>query len=320
MIDFGVCWDDDEFPFKNFLNPNGNQKKSPFDEGVQEGVRTCRFFYRTPISDHMVALKAGDIGKYLARFCEEMALDMKESDDLPEDTEGLYLHTRGSVLKGNILFGKKINVLLLGHEIRHAWQHLRLPPALQNPDSAQGQIFLDRFIEADARAIEFGVALQTIHAMRTSHRYSYNLIACFDRYQKEICESSMERLEEICASPAEIKMAMRRAFDHWIAIGPTQKEYDENTQKTLDMARTGHHLRKVFNFFSGGRGVLPVYTRDHLDPAYPQKLAEAIGFLGDDMGGNYLTQTTGPDFNSAFYTRICHYRLERAAAQISRRV
>lgn len=79
-------------------------------------------------------------------------------------------------------------------------------------------------------------------------------------------------------------------------------------------------MRRVFSFVSGGHGIMPVYTRESLDPEYPQKLAEALGFLGDKMGGNYLTETSGPAFNSDFYTRVCNYRLERSVARIAEKL
>ncbi|MBI4030521.1 MAG: hypothetical protein HY370_02500 [Proteobacteria bacterium] len=261
----------------------------------------------------------GSIGSFLKDFCDLEDINIKNTR-LPQGTDAIYEHARGGARKGVIKLGQYANALLLGHEIRHAWQHLRLPPELFYPSSAQAQILLDRFIEADARAIEFGVALQTIHEMRVENGYAWSLLASMGDCQKEIIECSVEKLDEICSSPEKLKQAMRQAFDGWIAISPAApSSYREKTEKTLRIAHISKIGKRFFDIVNGGRQPIPCYTESDMDGDYPGNLAAALGFLGDHMNGNYLMETKGPAFNSPFYTRICDFRLECAVDGINAR-
>ena len=280
----------------------------PFDNDFTDR-NLSRFFYKTSLKNHLSALEAGRIGNFLAEFLADKKIPIRKNDSYI----GQANYTPAPLSVGHIEVGTHMNASVLGHEIRHAWQHLELSSALLNPRSAQDFILFKRFIEADARAIQFGVSLQTIHAFRSDNNYAYNLIGCLNRSEKDICERNVERLEEICSSPKEIKMAMRRAFDNWIAVGPAQRVYEDQIRDIISTKDHGSLLQKSFAKLAGN----PQFTEKEMNPDYPQQLAAALGSLGDKMEGNYLTETDGPDFNAPFYTRICNYQLEREVARIA---
>lgn len=291
-----------------------------FGSNTEEYKSPDRFFREISFNSHMAALRRGGLGAFLAVFKDEKVIEFKYNESMPDDVRGRYVYRQGSRVEGFIEMRYEAHAAVLGHEIRHAWQHLCLPDSLAYPDSPEKQVMLDRFVEADARAVEFGVALQTIHNPGSDEsRYAGNLMASLDDYQKEIFEHSAKMLHEISNSPDLFRQAMRQAFDRWIAFSPAAGEhYRTQTEGALrDASASGGLLKGLFNVRN--KWGSPRYAAKGLGD-YPQRLAEALGYLGDRMEGNYLTDTKGLAFDSKFYTRICDFRLERAVEGLSRRL
>lgn len=292
-----------------------------FDPPAKGYNNPDHFFREISFNGHLATLRRGGLGAFLADFRDRKKIEMRYNDSMPHNVKARYTYRPGSRENGAIEMRYAAHAATLGHEIRHAWQHLCLPPvSLACPDSPEKQVMLDRFMEADARAVEFGVAIQTIDDQESQDsRYAGNLMASLDDYQKEIFEHSAGKLHEICNSPALFRQAMRQAFDRWMAFSPNASEhYRAQTEETLKGAVvSGGLLRSLFNVRN--KGGSPRYTAKGLGD-YPQKLAEALGYLGNRVEGNYLTDTRGPAFNSEFYTRICDFRLERAVENLSRRL
>lgn len=230
----------------------------------------------------------------------------------------MYVRIRGSRKKGHIKYGNSINALILGHEIRHGWQHLCLSENLQNPTSPDEKILLDRFIEADGRTIEFGVTLQIVHSMGLDNAYAQNLFASFDKYEKQICEYSIEKVKELGSSPTALKQAMRQVFDWWIAHAPVApKDYDNQTEDLISSGTSNKLYGLFYKITNKGCAPQQYFNNTGINPKYVQDLVKELGELGEHMDGNYLTETTGLDFMNEFYTRPCNYKLERAAQKFT---
>jgi|GEM_PF-2660191 len=286
--------------------------------------RTCRAFRAQHISRHLDALRAGPLGASLHEFSKTRKIIFRENDEL-EDVEGRYIYHPRKAKAGVVEYGDSVNAMILGHEIRHGWQHLALPVKILHPTAPAEKVLCSTFLEADARAIEFGVALQTIHTLRDNNEYSHSLIISLDQYQKEICAYSMDKVNEICNSPVKLKQALRDAFDGWIAISPAMEPYEARKYSELKKSSVGR-IRRCFNdFMQGGRHVVPCFSRTTMNPDYPRAVAQALGDMGAGAG-NYLSESKGPDFNDDFYTRPCNYQIEtqietiRAAMPVPRAV
>ena len=293
----------------------------PFHEKAREQARSFRRFSNT-VYYHMPYLVESAIGQYLYEFSKHINIQYKPSRKLFDREGAAYVAKRGSRKPGYILYGEFCNAAIVGHEIRHATQHLTLPTDLLNPSSAEEQILLDRFIEADARAIGFGITLQIVHELKLSNDYAFHLLGYLDDHEKEICDYSYEKLNVICASPKKLKQAMRNVFDWWIAHGPQlHGSYDKDTENTLKMAQASKLYRAFFNSRNKDKDKLlatPCYDRTGIDPAYVEERNPLAS--SDNMEGNYLTETKGPSFTDEFYTRPCQYRLEREAETLKNRL
>jgi hypothetical protein len=289
-----------------------------FGENSQKNSRSSEFFYKREFQDHLEALNSSSIGRFLGEGAKKLEIKIEYNSEMSENSDGTYIRMRGFRRQGKIEYGDHMNALILGHEIRHVWQHMSLSSGVQNPISPEEQILLDRFIEADGRAVEFGLTIQIAHEMTLNHEYAHNLLACFDGYEKEICEYSIKKIEELGQRPDLLKQAMRNVFDWWVAHSPTAPDvYDQGTEESLKMGTKNTFYKAVFDLVNKGFSPRPCYIRSGIDAAYVENLVEELGSLGSIMGGNYLTESDGLSFTDEFYTRPCQYRLEREAQKFA---
>lgn len=298
--------------------------QNPFDAGQTVVQRCSRFFMGDNPDEHINALKESSIGRSLAQLREKRKIKIERKYSV--DINGLsatYHHISGTRIPGVIKVNLLVNALLLGHELRHAWQHLTLPGEVLCPRTPEEKILLDHFLEADGRATEFALTIQMAHSMGIHQRadgrvygneYAHNLLACLDPYQKEVLEYDLKKMDEIVASPQKLKQAMRQVFDLWITqVSLAPEVYRQETEKHLGFAKRQGKLEAIFNrYIRGGLSSLPQFTEQGIRPAYVEMLTKSLGELCG-MGGNYLTESKGPAFTSEFYTRICDVRLEKAA-------
>ena len=296
--------------------------RSPLDSRNSLEDRTCRFFHSYSddgYKDHLRALEMSDIGAWLANSAQKAGIRFERNKQLPDNTEGQYNLASGTRVPGKVEYGQHLNAMILGHELRHGWQHLKLPADCLNPQSPDEFILLDRFIEADGRAVEFGITLQIAEAMHFNHEYSWHLLASLDDYEKQICEYDTAKAQEIARSPEKLQQAMRRAFDLWISQTPyAPAAYDDQAQDRLQSASTSKLYKIFFRVARNGLSPKQAFTRTGIDPAYVDKLVHNLGYLGDQMRGNYLTATNGPSFTDRFYTLPNNYKLEREARKFDR--
>lgn len=300
---------------------------NPFETKQAVTGQTSKFFASSLHNWHIETVKRSNIGKTV--------VDIVGGDKIKIENNylingAIYHHTTGMRTLGHIEIGRMANALLIGHELRHAWQFMTLPGHVLSPNSPEEQVLLDHFIEADGRAFEFGLTIQIVNDMGVfktangeyyGNEYAHNLLACLDPYEKEVLEYSLTTLKDICDSPAKFKQAMRQVFDLWITIVPVAPEaYKAETEKHLQAAERSI-VTKLFNrIIRGGLSGKPNYVSSGIRPQYVQSLIESLGQLGDSMPGNYLTETTGLDFTSEFYSRICDFRLENSVGAANQRL
>ncbi len=297
--------------------------QNPWDMTPDGDARTNEYFNHRDINKHFDVLKLSAIGKQLVSFSEENQIKCVFLDNMPENTEARYSSVMGSKKPGIIQHGTRVHAALLGHELRHAWQDLVCNPKIQPPQSPEEQIIYDRFIEADASAIEFMITIQCVAGMGVSNVYSENLIGCLDSYQKQICLYSSEELLRLANEPLALSQATRQAFDQWIVRTPIASGYDLMTEQKIALSKTGELKR----FFARGGmaiseqsfdDIYPRYTRRGVDPQFVEKLVDVLGDIGmQGRDSNYLRDSEGLPFMDEFYTRICNYRLEKLAESIS---
>lgn len=269
---------------------------------------TDPYFFRNHIKKHIIALKTGSIGKSIVDFTSSQGIEVHKEENLPAHVHGKYVPRTFS--KDKIIYEKKLNALILGHEGRHAWQYRSLPSKLREPSSGHGQIIFDRFIEADARAVHLGAVFQMAASMNVKNCYVRDVLKSLSEHEREIYGHDPNNISKIADSPEKLKQAMRKSFDAYIRLG-IASEYDEQTSRKIDSAKKSKLSRAFFISVLGGNAFVPCHTQDKMDENYPSALAEHLGRLDQGWQGNYLLDTDGPEINSAFYTRVCNYRLER---------
>lgn len=290
-----------------------------WDLKSQEEGRSCAYFEQD-FDKHLDVLGQSEIGKYLLEDSRKHTVRFQRVVGLPENTEARYVRIYNQKTPGTVEYGKRIHATLLGHELRHVWQHLSPAFAEIRPQSPEEQILHDRFMEADARAVEFAITAECAYALGRWNLYAQNLVACLDPYQKEILLFSDKELTHISSQPAAMKQAMRMAFDKWIGMSPLQPKYDEQTEKTISLSETGFWSRTFSRIANRGKeSYPPSYSYRGISPDFLPRLTQALGGMGPYREGNYLLDTNGLPFDDPFYTRTCNYRLESRAARITPR-
>jgi hypothetical protein len=300
VVYFGGVWRDTENP-------------TPFDRDALEASKACDFGHWSDESH----LRASSIGVCQLDFKEKSGIAHAEVK-MPEHQLGAYLHDVGSRRPGRIQYSERALSSTLSHELRHAWQHLCLPVSLRNPDSPQGVVLLQRWLEADARAVAFASVVQAVSVLEKS-AYTDALVATLDDHPKQVLEYSFDTLNKMAESPPALKQAMRQVFDGWLSLHVPQAQcYTEQTEETLRRASTSRARKAFYKAFNGGRERVHCFTRAEMDPGYPRALAAELGKV--EGMGNYLTETQGASFDSGFYARISDFRLERQVKAIQARI
>lgn len=276
------------------------------------------------VSGGINALEHSSLGRPLNALRIKKHIDYHPSSALPDDTLARYVYEAGTRNPGKIEYKDHPLPQHFGHELRHAWQQMELPEDVLNPVSPDEAILLNRFKEGDAAAVELGIAVQLIYFLRycssfeTDKRIANKIFTGLSQDQKSIIGSKIDAVIALHNSSDNLKQAMRRAFDLAIAHMPASKGYRKQAEEHLGAPATGakHRIRGLARLFfkrpSKQSGHIR-FSRRGIDPAYVQKLVNALGFMGEEMPGNYLTDTKGPAFNSRFYTGTGDFRLERHA-------
>lgn len=279
--------------------------------------RSCAYFHDTSTDAHTNVLSHCPTGGHLLEFSKRKKIMMIRNEEMTGNDVARYIHVFGNYKPGHIEYGEFMHAVILGHELRHVEQHLSPVMRQVMPTSPEEHILLSRFIEADARAVEFGIAMQIIGDMGHKNDYGQNLLACLDRYQKQICRFSFSEVDRLGHEPLRLKHAMRTAFDCWMAFSPSQTLYEDLTRDAIKMTRAGRIERAFATLVNRGTDPIPRYTRRGISPEFLQTVTEAFGQLGGGtLPGNYLTETKGLPFDNPFYTRINNYKLERLADRL----
>lgn len=265
------------------------------------------------------------LGRFAHRIRREYDIPYSRNDNLPADTLARYVYQIGSGKPGKVEYKNVPRTHQFGHEYRHAWQHLELSRDIPEPSSPEEVVLLERFQEADAAAFEFGVAVETVNRRIFKAGFESEKPAGFKIFGKLSNDwkgiiGPVENVRDLCLAPEKLKQAMRRAFDLAIAHFPASEGYRKQAEKKMGdpvvetkKARVSGLARLFFKRPRGEVGAVRVYARRGIDPAYVQKLVDALGYMGPEMPGNYLTETKGPAFDSEFYTGINDIQLERRA-------
>lgn len=272
------------------------------------------------IEDHLKALAADSLGRSISGFIERQGIEIDSSASIPPDVYAWYV-TGTKRIEYNALH--RPNALILAHEGRHAWQFLTLPAHLLHPANPVDTVIAGRFIEADARALHMGVALQTIAHFGASKDYPQALLNVLTApWEKAIHKDSLAAVDGICASPGRLKQAMRQAFDFWMAYGIMADRYESKIAAVVaDGAAAGLSARFAKHASPRRRNRLAhAFTSAAGDPAFPLRLAERLGDLGESIGGNYLLDTKGPPLDSALYTRISTPVVEKAVRDAQKHI
>lgn len=296
--------------------------KNSWDGTPDENMRTNEYFHYRDIRQHLDVLKLSAIGENLVSFAEAYRIKYILLEEMHENTVTIYARQHAGQKPGVVQHGRCLHAALLGHELRHAWQHLVCEPMMPTPQSAEEQILYDRFMEADARAIEFMLTVQCVSSMGTSNIYAENLIACLDDYQKRICLYSDKELLRLASEPAALKQATRQVFDQWIVRSPFQLKYDESTEEIIKLSQTGG-LQRLFsrmgNVILGNsfRDSYPHYSKQGVSSEFIDGVVDVLGKTGViNEEENYLRDSKGLSFDNEFYTRICNYHLEKCTKSV----
>lgn len=289
-----------------------------FDDESQTRGQSCDYFRGEDISKHLEVLRTSVIGRFLCNLTQKEGIKINRNWNLPENTEALYISSPIAGKFGHFEIGNRVHATLLGHEMRHFWQDFSGIRTRMQPISAEEYILMNRFIEADARAIELGITIQVAASLRLDNDYASHLVACLDHEQKRILEYDVDKLERAAHEPALMKQILRQGFDNWIVLSPAQKAYDERTETEIREQEKAE--RSIRYRLSGGarrHSKAVEFTATGLRPAFVATLVEALGVLppGEHNnettgGGNYLIESKGLDFADSFYTRICNHRIE----------
>lgn len=276
------------------------------------------FEYRCFPSDPFPILFSVKIGLFLTAFEGAEKITCHYDENLEPSTARFSCSRKkdGSVLNPVIDYGESLNVLIMGHELRHAWWFMAADEVSLKPASPEEYILKKRFIEADARAISVGLAAQVYYESDAKPDYIKHLLATLDATERETFRRSRSWLRTVGSDNDLLKTTMRAHFDKWIALSPAQSRYDGLLLDELDSLLSPTSLldpealvrRKGSTemAFPPSRGVRPEFV---------QALVGKMGVYNDQKD-NYLTQTEGLDFMDPFYTRICNYRLEQLVSKV----
>lgn len=270
------------------------------------------------------AIKQSARGKFLSEFAEKSGVGLQQSMSMPNGTLAHYIHGEHSRQPGMVEYASFLTPSILGHEYRHAWQHLTGIMAIP-AGSPEEMILRDRFIEADARAFEFATAVEYIAAVGVKNNYARCMLGAMESWSKEILRYSEDEVLRLGQDAEALKQAMRHVFDRWISLTPRAEIYNTLSIEALEKTRKPGRLSRLF------KGQVLDVVFDMLDPAAPPEkmfqyrgvtpafvdgLVKRLGQMDETGHDNYLTQTAGLPFTHDFYTRVHDFRLERVAASL----
>ncbi|MCC6598461.1 MAG: hypothetical protein IT559_06695 [Alphaproteobacteria bacterium] len=208
-------------------------------------LKDYAFRFAESFSDHRIALKSSQIGADIFKFLEDKEIEITENKDMPEDVEGRFISPSSGEGNGRIEYGRHVNALILAHEGRHAWQYANLPGEIKAPPAPQDYVLVERFKEADARAIHFAVTLEICHSMRVGHSYSEKLLDCLSPSEKDLYKNDPDYIETLCANKKKFGQVVREAFDFWMIQG-LGTDYDDQIQLALSQAGKSEIKRSFF--------------------------------------------------------------------------
>lgn len=270
------------------------------------------------------AIKKSAHGKMLYDFAEKSGVVLRQSMSMPNNTLAHYVHGEDTLHPGVVEYACFLTPAILGHEYRHAWQHLNGLMAIP-VGSPEEMIMRDRFIEADARAFEFATAVEYISATGVKNNYARCMLGAMEGWSKEILHYSEDEVMRLGQDADALKQAMRHVFDRWISLTPLAETYNnlslgalERTRKPGMLSRLfkGQVLDVVFDLLDPAAPADKSFQHRGVTPAFVDDLVTRLGQMDEAGHGNYLTQTTGLAFTHAFYTRVHDFRLERSAASL----
>lgn len=270
--------------------------------------RACDF------RNHQNVLLSTELGRFLYEFKGSTKIDFDINCDLkPTQARFIQNETKGFYV---IEHGISVNALIIGHELRHAWWVMVGDKGNLKPVSPEEYILRERFMEADARAIEVGLMSQIAYAYPYEDDYVQHLLASLEPLDLESFGYSYNRLCAVGRDPQMLKATMRAHFDKRIAVSPAEAFYEQKIFEKVDSLLSppsSSGIRGLIRRMAATEVTLP--SSGVIRPEFVNDLINRMGVYNDN-GDNYLTQTKGPDFMNPCYTRVCNYRLEELASQV----
>ena len=211
----------------------------------------------------------------------------------PSIEGGVYMYT-SSVRRIHVAPG--VHAGVLGHELRHAWQHSAMPAHLYRPSSPREFLGLMRMMEADAHAV--GSYLGMMAMSMQGYGFSKAMDEALDSIERAIVRNFYKDIGRSGNNVQQTALMLRMIFEMYMGAAPQFQQYEDYYARRIlrvaehEASGTRTALSRIAGIFNreAGAELGHCFTRRAPDRAVMQEMAGIVGQM-PGSAGHYIFHT-----------------------------
>jgi hypothetical protein len=191
----------------------------------------------------------------------------------------------------SVTVGPGMHAGVLGHELRHAWQHNEIPIEKQLMKSPRDALAHIRLVEADARAVGIFLGMQDMRMRGRNQKAAEE--QSIDDLDRMAVRQFYRHMDRAAGKPEDISIMLRMMFEMYMRLAPTFEAYERMAVDHLLSMAEGNTARKVtgglVSLFNRSAGKYMAHSLTAAQPD-PDAIRDFTDSLGQFPGGagNYL--------------------------------